>query len=234
MTRRQPLAGGFRLGGWGTIPRMAVRTDDQLIEHREPPQPRMTWEEFVAWLDEDTWAEWVDGEVSVMSPASLVHQRIRDWLAFILSTFVNRRALGEVITAPFLVQILSRPRGREPDLLFVGREHADRLEETYLRGPADLVVEIVSPESIARDRGDKFVEYEEEGFSEYWIIDPLRQRAEFYQLDGHGRYAAIQPDADGVYHARAVPGFWLRADWLWQSPLPDVLEVLKGLGVEQA
>src|SRR5438067_974188 len=34
------------------------------------------------------------------------------------------------------------PRGREPALLFVAREHLDRLRRTYLGGPADLVVEV--------------------------------------------------------------------------------------------
>ncbi len=32
---------------------------------------RMTYEEFLAWADEDTLAEWVEGEVIMTSPASL-------------------------------------------------------------------------------------------------------------------------------------------------------------------
>jgi hypothetical protein len=30
----------------------------------------MTYEELLAWADEDTWAEWVDGEVGVGVKAS--------------------------------------------------------------------------------------------------------------------------------------------------------------------
>lgn len=33
-------------------------------ETRTPPQGRVSSEEFLEWLDEDTHAEWVDGEVS--------------------------------------------------------------------------------------------------------------------------------------------------------------------------
>lgn len=39
--------------------------------------------------------------------------------------------------------------GREPDLLFVSKGHLHRLKETYLEGPADLIIEIVSAESRA-------------------------------------------------------------------------------------
>lgn len=60
---------------------------------------------------------------------------------------------------------------------FVAEEHLDRLQEMHLEGPADLVVEIVSPESRLRDRGEKFAEYELAGVSEYWLLDPELRRA---------------------------------------------------------
>ena len=37
---------------------------------------RMTYEEFLAWADEDTLAEWVHGEVIMASPASRRYQDI--------------------------------------------------------------------------------------------------------------------------------------------------------------
>ncbi len=27
----------------------------------------------------------------------------------------------------------------------------------------------------------------------------------------------------GVYHSQILPGFWLRVEWLWESPLPNVV-----------
>ncbi|MEJ7756097.1 MAG: Uma2 family endonuclease [Nocardioidaceae bacterium] len=56
-------------------------------------------------------------------------------------------------------------------------------QKTYLDGAADLAIEIISPESIGRDRGEKFVEYEAAGIREYWLIDPERRQAEFYRLE---------------------------------------------------
>jgi Uma2 family endonuclease len=194
----------------------------------QPPRKRrMTYEEFLDWADEDTHAEWVDGEVVMKSPASRRHQQIAFFLAQVIGLYAERRGLGTVLIPPFQIS-LSR-RGREPDLLFVAQEHLGRLQEMYLDGPADLVVEIVSSGSIALDRGEKFSEYEEAGVPEYWLIDPLRERAEFYQLDTGGRYRLVAPDEDGIYHSRALESFWLRVAWLWQPP--QVWDVIRELGM---
>jgi Uma2 family endonuclease len=194
----------------------------------DTPQPRkMTYEEFLAWADEDTLAEWVDGEVTMTTPASNRHQDVSGFLESVLRSFTEMRQLGIVRTAPFQMRLTHS--GREPDLLFVASEHLERLLETYLDGPADLVVEIVSPESAGRDRGEKFYEYEQAGMPEYWLIDPSREEAEFYQLDAQGRYRVILPDAEGVYRSRVLHGFWLRVAWLWQPP--RVLDVLRELNL---
>jgi Uma2 family endonuclease len=116
--------------------------------------PRMTYEEFLAWTDEDTLAEWVDGEVVMSSPASLRHQAIAFFLNGVLDGCARPRQLGRVIAAPFQMRL--EASGREPDVLFVAAAHAERLKPTFLDGPADLAVEIVSPASAGRDRGDKF------------------------------------------------------------------------------
>ncbi|MBI3945813.1 MAG: Uma2 family endonuclease, partial [Armatimonadetes bacterium] len=117
------------------------------------PEPRkMSYQEFLAWLDEDTLAEWVDGEVVLMSPAKREHQNVADFLLRTIADYVEAKGLGEVISAPFQMKL---ERGREPDLIFVATEHLPQLQETFLDGPADLVVEVASEESRSRDRGEK-------------------------------------------------------------------------------
>lgn len=206
---------------------MVLRTPTE----RQAPQETMTYEEFLAWCDEDTWAEWVDGEVVMVSPAATRHQDLRDFLAFVLRAFAEARGLGVVFTAPFLMGLPNIPSGREPDFLFVAGEHRSRLKEAYLDGPADLVAEIVSPESRLRDRGEKFAEYELGGVPEYWIIDPDLRRADFYRLDPDGRYRLAELEPEGTYRSAVIPGFWLSVEWLWQDPLPPVLDVLRQLEV---
>lgn len=184
------------------------------------PTRKMTYKEFLAWCDEDTWAEWVDGEVIVLTPASKRHQQLADFLTKVLGTFVEARGLGAVLSAPFQMKTGPELPGREPDILFVAKGHLKRLKDTYLDGPADLVIEITSPESGERDRRKKFYEYEAGGVREYWLIDPDRQQAEFYQIE-EGRYRLVYPDAEGVYRSEVVVGFWLSVDRLWQEPLPS-------------
>jgi Uma2 family endonuclease len=199
---------------------------------RTAPTKPVTFEEFLAWCDEDTWAEWVDGEVVVLTPASVGHQNVKGLLYALIREFLLRRPVGRVLMAPFVVR-LPEPlrRAREPDVLYVSREKLSFLKETYLDGAPDLVIEVVSPESLARDRGEKYLEYEAAGVKEYWVVDPERRQAEFHRLAEDGRYRAALPDAQGVYHAGVLPGFRLKVEWLWLDPAPSVLECLKEMGV---
>lgn len=190
------------------------------------PNRKVTYQEFLEWCNEDTSAEWVDGEIIMASPASLQHQDIGGFLGAILRIFVELHGLGKILIPPFQMKL---EHGREPDLLFVANEHLSRLHETYLEGPADLAVEIVSPESGARDRGEKFYEYEAGGVREFWLIDPIRQQAEFYLLGEDNLFHHVSPGADGIYRSTVIAGFWFKVEWLWEQPLRPVVEVLREL-----
>ena len=194
------------------------------------PPPRMTYEEFLEWGDGMN-AEWVDGEVILMSPPSLAHQRILSFLAALFQHFVEANDLGEVLFAPFQMRLRKRPSGREPDVLFVARDRLEKLQNAYLDGPADLAVEIISPDSRTRDRVEKYCEYEQAGVREYWLIDPARELADFYQLNADGIYSQIIIDDDGIFHSAVIEGLWLKVDWLWQDPLPTLMSVLKEWGL---
>lgn len=184
---------------------------------------RMSYEEFLAWGDEDIHAEWVDGEVVIQMPPKEWHQRIVTFLSALLQFHAEFFGLGRVLVAPFEMKLGPEGPAREPDVFFVAREHLDRLSADRLNGPADLVVEVISDDSVARDRADKFYEYQEAGVQEYWVIDPRpgKERADFWVLGGDGRYQPIPVAADGIYRATALPGFWLRVGWFWSEALPD-------------
>jgi Uma2 family endonuclease len=222
----QSLAVAEATTGWPLVEeRLRRRLLEILLTPPEPPG--MTYDEFLARADEDILAEWVKGQVILTSPASKLHQAVADFLLKVVGTFVEAHELGTVISAPFQMKLQS---GRDPDLLFVANEHTDRFRESYLDGPADLVVEIVSPEGIGRDRGEKFYEYAQGGVPEYWLIDPQARWAEFYRLE-EDHYRLAFGGREGEYHAGVLPGFLLRVEWLWQTPLPRVLDVLHELGV---
>ena len=190
---------------------------------------KISYEEFLQ-SKEYVWAEWVDGEVIQLSPASKRHQLLVNFLGALLQHFVEANRLGLIISAPFQMKTGVDLPGREPDILFVASDHLERLQDTYLAGPADVVVEIISPESLTRDRGDKFYEYEKGGVGEYWVVDPIRQLAEFYRLD-NGVYRLAPIDNDGIYRSVRIAGLWLRVEWLWQEPLPSLMSILKEWGL---
>jgi Uma2 family endonuclease len=116
--------------------------------------------------------------------------------------------------------------GREPDLFFLAEEHRERLTGQELTRPADLVVEVISDDNVARDRDKTFYEYQAAGVRESWIIDPRPGRLRvFYVLDARGRYRAVPPDDDNIYRSTVLPGFWLDVEWLWR-PDPNPLAAL--------
>ena len=79
-----------------------------------PSAQGMSYEEFLDWCDEDTLAEWVDGEVIMASPASAVHQTLVGFLLKILDTYAEQRELGQVIAAPFQMKTGPELPGRDP------------------------------------------------------------------------------------------------------------------------
>ena len=202
----------------------AVSSELNSANNVTKPKGKISYEDFLAQYA-DTRAEWVDGDIIIVSPASTRHQRIFRFLVSLLSPYVESRDLGEVLPAPFQMKLDKTRSGREPDLLYIASSHLDRLKDTYLDGPADMVVEIISKESVKRDRDEKFGEYETAGVSEYWLIDPISEEAEFYRMGADNHYHLVLPDDKGIYHSEVVAGFWLRVSWLWQEPLPRVWEI---------
>jgi Uma2 family endonuclease len=195
-----------------------------LIPVQTEQRLRMSYEEFLEWADEDTHAEWVDGEVIVFMPAKTVHADLAIFLAALLRFFTQFFGLGKVLAAPYEMKVEPSGRpSREPDILFVATHNLGRITEDKLAGAADLIVEIVSDDSVTRDRTTKRREYEAAGVSEYWVLDPRpgQKRAQFWVLGEGGRYQRVAVGKDGIYRSTVIPGFWLRVDWLWAKELPD-------------
>src|SRR4028118_166183 len=183
-----------------------------------PDVPLMTFEEYLEWPHENSHVEWVNGKAVEMSPVSAEHQEITYFLLVLIKRFVRAGRLGRVLFDPFQMKTGPDLPMRAPDILFVANENLSRLKKNHLDGPADLVVEIISPGSGATDRGDKFYEYEAGGVPEYWLIDPQRKQAEWYQRGEDGVYYPTVVGNDRIYNSRVLDGLWLQVDWLWQEP----------------
>ena len=167
--------------------------------------------------------EFVDGEVVAMSPESLDSEQLRWFLGRLLLNFVEAGDLGIVCGPNFQIRLRQGLR-RIPDLLFIHRDHAHRVHPTYLEGAPDMALEVVSADSHARDWREKYLEYQQGGVAEYWVVDPLYRRAELYRL-AEDRFVTV-PAESGWLCSAVVPGFHLKVEWLWMSPLPKLQTAL--------
>jgi Uma2 family endonuclease len=72
----------------------------------------------------------------------------------------------------------------EPDIFWVsGPDSKCKLgDDGYWYGAPDLIVEVLSPSTEARDRGAKYELYERYGVREYWLAHPEARFIEVFSL----------------------------------------------------
>lgn len=151
--------------------------------------------------------EIVEGELFVTPSPNLSHQRISRRLELALAQYLENHPIGEIFDAPLDV-ILSDFDVLEPDLLLVLNQHRSVLQD-WVRGAPDLVIEILSPTTVANDRGPKLKAYARYGVHEYWIVDPDARAIEVYRLGRDGY------ELSKIFHEREtltsflLPGFGL-------------------------
>ena len=189
---------------------------------------KITYGEFLRQYD-GQYAEYVDGEVIKPMSVTQRHDDLTRFLQALLRFFVEEKRLGRICGEPYQMKMLidDKIKGREPDIFFVKTENFDRIGEKFFDGAADLVIEVISPESVMRDTQEKFEEYETVGVQEYWIIDPNRRTANFYNFDENGKYKLLPLTADRKFESQIIEGLWIKTDWLWQDELPNLMDILK-------
>ncbi len=167
--------------------------------------------------------EYVRGEVLMNSPATAEHQRIVGFLFNLLSGYCERKGWGEVLTGPAAVR-LAPEVVREPDVFVLAPDEAAQATGVPLDVRPALVAEVLSPATRTVDLTEKAADYARAGVPEYWALDAERATLVVHRLR-EARYA-VESVQTGTVASEAVPGFWLSADWLFQTPLPRVLPCL--------
>ena len=174
--------------------------------------------------------EWVGGYVIKMAPIRLQHDQILSYLRDLLRFYFSlSHQTAIVLGEPFVMRLAAVESRREPDLQVVLEANLENLKETYMDGPADICIEVVSPSNAATDYGEKLEEYEQGGVGEYWLFDPQRRAASFFRQQESGGYVSIPADAEGNYQTPRLPKFVLHVPTLWQDELPDIVQIMQAV-----
>jgi Uma2 family endonuclease len=171
-----------------------------------PTQGQWCEEEYLA-LDGNHLVELSNGFLEVLPMPTTSHQLMLSFLYGLFLTHVSRHNLGTVLFAALRVRLWARTF-REPDIVLMAKEHADRIHDDYWDG-ADLALEIVSGSKKDRNRDlvVKRREYAKAGIREYWIVDPDKERIVVLRLAGkryvlHGKFGK-----DETATSQLLPGF---------------------------
>ena len=158
--------------------------------------------------------EVIDGVLYMTPPPIWAHQRGLNKLNIRVANHVYDHDLGEIVTAPVGV-VLDEENGVQPDLVYVSRERLGIISERGIEGPPDLVVEVLSPSTQARDRGVKMRRYAKAGIPHYWIAVPRDRKLEAYALAVGGyELTGIYGPGD-VFRPTLFLGLEIPIDDLW-------------------
>lgn len=182
---------------------------------RNPQVGDVTFDEFVDLVPDGQKADLIHGVIYMASPENIEHNNLVTWLDRVVGTVVEELKLG-TLTVNRVAYRLGEHESPEPDVAVVLSHRLHLLKRGHVDGPPDLVIEIVSPDSVHRDYEDKREQYEAAGVKEYWILDQRTRTPTFLVLDG-GKFVEV-PVPDHIYRSRVLPGLWLDVRWLWERP----------------
>ena len=151
----------------------------------EKQPKRWTYEDYYR-LEDGQRHEVIDGNLLISPAPDTWHQNWLNDINIFLSQFVKQRSLGQIFIAPVDV-VLDPENTVQPDIIFVSAANAGIIQRPAIFGTPELLVELISPSSVRRDRYDKKDLYARFGVKEYWIGDPANKSLEILTLK-EGRY----------------------------------------------
>lgn len=171
----------------------------------EAPEPRWAVPPVGGWTADDLdtlpnlppHTELIDGSLVFVSPQTLFHTRAVDFFNWQLQSLAPPE-LEVVREFTIDIDFQNRP---EPDVVVVRADAVESLRQT--RFPASsvlLAIEVVSDESVTRDRETKPVKYARARIPHYWRVENQDGRAVVYVFElepATGAYTST-----GIFHDR--------------------------------
>ena len=145
---------------------------------------QITWHDVQQMPDDGNRYEAIAGELHVTPAPSVRHQWISGELEAALRGLLDGGRLGLMFHAPVGVEFPSTGEGVQPDIVVIAAARRGIIDEDWIRGAPDIVIEILSPGTQRRDRGVKLKLYERQGVEEYWLVDPASRAVEVWRFHG--------------------------------------------------
>ena len=180
-------------------------TQMTLAEYRNLPE-----------TDGGVW-ELINGELYQMPSATADHQFLMDFLVRMINNLVTtlQPAAGLAFSNTGLA--LSDLYVPTPDIIYLRSENLRPINNGYVEGVTDLVVEILSSDRN-RDLVMKREVYARFGIPEYWTLDPVNDVLTVLELSGNEYVERILGRGD-ILITETIPEFALPLDQLFGDPI---------------
>ncbi|MFD5709592.1 Uma2 family endonuclease [Streptomyces pharetrae] len=176
---------------------MSAESVKRRVQWPVPPQDGYTVDDLFTLPDLPRHTELIDGSLVLVSPQRRFHFLAIDLLVNgLLSSVPPEFSVERDMTV-----VLDRRNGPEPDISVVRAEAVTGLRQTHFEA-ADvlLAVEVVSPDSEARDRNYKPQRYAAAGIPHFWLVE-MAGRDDHLAVQVYERGEATGTYAlTGIYH----------------------------------
>lgn len=166
-------------------------------------------------LPEGDRRELIGGEFYMAPAPSIKHQDVVLLLGKLLYEHVIQNRLGKVCIAPTDV-VLTDEDVVQPDVLFVSAGRLHIVTPENIQGAPDLVIEVLSPATAARDREMKLKLYAKHGVQEYWLVDPTDQSVKVIEPAAGAEHRERVITHGGVLSS-VLPGLKLEVSQVFES-----------------
>lgn len=188
-------------------------------EYAADPARRLTYQDYLQLPEEPGVSfEILDGVLIREPSPSVIHQRVSRRLQRILEDYVAAvDPAGEVFDSPLDVT-LGDYTVVQPDLLYVAGAQGQQVLPDRIDGPPTLVVEILSPSTVRKDRVAKMRVYQRAQIANYWLVYPEEKSMECFALRD-GIYALVASGLDDeIVRPPDFPELMIELAKLWREP----------------
>ncbi len=150
--------------------------------------------------------EIIKNKLKIMASPDITHQRISNNLSFEMTSHAKKNNLGEIMVAPIDVKFDDN-NCFQPDIIFIGIDNFDLLEQNSVEGIPDLVGEIWSKGNKKKEKDKKIKIYEEKGVLELWEIYPTQQKITVKILENNQYQIFSEQTKNGIIKSKVLAGF---------------------------